>query len=255
MPSLRHWFVSYILPAIATLLAASAARADEPPNPFGEAGQVAFDDLVTVGIGGSRIGSTLVPTLTREFPRNYGGLVGYAYDDLAEDPNMPSGHDTQLDTVWFAPSIDVFAARGLSIGGTLAAAYMGGRAIIPRDGQAPELISARGIGFTFLPRVGYAIPLGEHLALWPRLGLGYSIGTMATVSSVREKYAYTASTCMAVADVSLVARVHRNIYFRVAPQLSIDMQDITSRCGVPSYSEHVTVEFGATAGVGLLFGS
>jgi len=242
--------------ALATLLVSPAVRADELRSPFGTRGQVALDDIFTVGVGDTRIGSTLVPTLTRPLPRSYGGIIGYAYDDLSGLPDPAGPHQTKVDTVWFAPSVDVFVGDGLSVGGTIAAMYASGTQRRELDGLQGKLVAGRFGGVTVMPRVGYAIPLGESFALFPRLALGYSFGGEEIVAAHEwDGYGTTSSTCMAMLDVGLVARVHRNVYFRGAPQLSVDVQDVTGHCGIPSRSEDAHVTFGATVGVGLLFGS
>ncbi len=262
MHSLRYPFVLRVIPALTALLtilaAANLARADEPQKVFGEQGEVALDDIFTVNIGASRIGNTLVPMLSRGMVRDYGGIVGYAYDDFSRFPGQIGGSVSRLEEVWFNPSVDVFVAHGLSIGVNFTAMYESGmRQVKYRfdDGDA-ILIASRGWGFTVLPRVGYAIPLSESFTVWPRLALGYSLGYLDVVGeNWGERYGGISSTCMAIVDVGLVARVHRNVYLRAAPQLSVDLQTPVGRCGIPARLEHVFVAAGMTAGVGLLFGS
>jgi hypothetical protein len=63
---------------------------------------------------------------------------------------------------WPRLAFDAFVARGVSVGGALAIAH-----VAPDEGDSIT-------GFLVAPRVGYALRLGSHFALWPRVGFTYT---------------------------------------------------------------------------------
>jgi len=244
----RRPFALHILAALAALFSASSAYADEPAKPFGERGSIAFDDIFRLGIGRSGVVRSIIPTHLRGEVPSYGGVIGYSNGD---------GKDSQFDRMWFNPSFDVFVTGGLSIGANVAVMHENithrlGFGVGDDDGF---IFVRRTKAFTVMPRVGYAIPISPSFALWPRLAIGYIGGYVDKVSHDGSGNREVLSKCMAVVDVGLVARVHRNIYLRAAPELSIGIETPESRCSLPARSTQLTVDFGGTVGIGLLFGS
>lgn len=79
---------------------------------------------------------------------------------------------SEAETVYVdvGPGFDVFVARQLSIGGGLGIGYSKGRGYL-LDGSLAEYDATTVSGGL---RVGYAIPLGPLLSLYPRLTGGYS---------------------------------------------------------------------------------
>lgn len=63
-------------------------------------------------------------------------------------------------TIRIVPALDYFVVEGVSVGFTVAYLW---------QKQGDTKASGLGIG----PSVGYALPLGEKLAFWPKLGIAY----------------------------------------------------------------------------------
>jgi hypothetical protein len=60
-------------------------------------------------------------------------------------------------------------------------------------GEGPGLLL-----FVLEPRVGYMIPLGSHMALWPRVGFSYFGFSQLTTSSATKQTTYASVNGMAV---------------------------------------------------------
>lgn len=261
MPAPRRLFVLSFLPALAALLVTSAARAEEPAKPFGGRGQVAFDDIVALSVGGSRFGYPLVLPVgmgSGSLGVGYSGILGYSSSTTFRNPGQPGGNKGTTDTMWISPSLDVFVRGHFSVGATLAASYGTGEGEqLDFNGQV-QRSKGSGYGFAIAPRVGYVIPLGTSFALWPRLTLGYSGGyTNFESTAPGRSVDWSNQNFRGIAELGLVARLHRYVYLRAAPELVISA---TRRAGSgfnPISGEaqnEFSVRLGATAGVGILLG-
>jgi hypothetical protein len=62
---------------------------------------------------------------------------------------------------YVAPSADVFVVRGLSVGARVAYSHS--------EAAGDPGFDSLSVG----PRVGYNVPLGEHLSVWPGVGLSF----------------------------------------------------------------------------------
>jgi hypothetical protein len=71
---------------------------------------------------------------------------------------LGDGYDTLVET-HFGPSLDLFVLRHLSWGMNLQLAYD-----YVRSGGSSSLVQ-------IAPRIGYSLPIGDSLVLWPRVGL------------------------------------------------------------------------------------
>ncbi len=80
----------------------------------------------------------------------------------------PAGGGDKSNTMYFTlqPALDYFVTDGLSIGGLVKFQYTK-----PKEGSTMDI----GIG----PRIGYAIPLGDKLAFWPKLGFTFDLASQS----------------------------------------------------------------------------
>lgn len=250
MPARRSLLSLCFLPAFAALFFARAALAEEPQAPFGGRGQVALDNLVGLSSRSSATYPIPLPTGLGSISYGYDGILGYRHETLRSTPNQPGGYASSVDMAWFAPSVDVFVRERLSIGGTIAVSLAHGKSTSNGNLGTPFPVESNGFGFTVMPRIGYAIPLGSTFAVWPRLGIGYSGGLTATTSSNTAPWG---ERWMGDAELGLVTRLHRYVYLNVAPRLSVTVNRISAVPG--SRWENTTIQLGGTAGFGILLGS
>jgi hypothetical protein len=254
MPARRHSLPHCILAALATLFAAPAAFAEEAQAPFGNRGQVALDKIFEVSSSG---GSSAPPAIYLPYGLGsigygYRGIAGYMHDST--NTNTTGGQKSSADMVWLAPSVDVFVHDRVSIGGTLAVSLARGTSTIPGVlGQEPQTVTGTGFGFTVMPRVGYAIPLGSTFALWPRVGFGYGASSASYDDSLMDARPPWTDRWMGEAELGLVARLHRHVYVNLAPRLALTVNRTGSESG--SRWDRTYVELGAAAGFGILLGS
>ena len=68
-----------------------------------------------------------------------------------------------------SPGLDVFVIDGLSVGASFYVSHVIDRAEYTVQGPVERTATTVGIG----PRIGYAVPLGRYLSLYPRITLGF----------------------------------------------------------------------------------
>lgn len=108
--------------------------------PFEEGGHLVLDQLAGMHIDGiTGVG--------------FAGPVGIAYRQEG---------DTKTTTAWLAPSADLFVLEHLSLGGAIEIAHTWASG------------SASATTMSFVPRVGFYVPVSDRLGIWPRAGLGYT---------------------------------------------------------------------------------
>jgi len=248
--------------ALALALVAPAARAEESPRAFGERKQVALDDIIALGTGGSRFASPpIVPSgmVGGGAPIGYGGMIGYSHDEASRAVGQPGGYQSMADSAWLAPSVDVFVGGHVSIGGTISGSYADSISESFTFDRRVERRMGGGVGFGIGPRVGYVIPLGSSFALWPRLAIGYIGGLYEyELNPQGGAVGWYNSSWRGVADLGLVARVHRNVYLRAAPELVFTMSRFATRndgsFNAVDDGRSLAFRVGATAGIGILLG-
>lgn len=108
---------------------------EPPPLPFGAPGEIAISG--TSGLGA--------------------GYTSY------------SGSKASSLSFSFGPAVDVFVARNVSIGLSATIAYSDAQGY----GADGSLVKTTTTNLSGAARVGYNVPLGASLSLWPRLLLGY----------------------------------------------------------------------------------
>ncbi|MDF2696404.1 MAG: hypothetical protein K0S65_4787, partial [Labilithrix sp.] len=158
--------------AVALLLACVLSFSTRPAQaerelivPFHEGGHLVLDQL-----SGLRINPTS--------GFSYAGPAGIAFRTTKSDSITPGGpaSETSTTSLWFAPSADIFVTDHLSVGGLIEIGHTWGA--VEGGGRRLELPGATSM--TFLPRVGFYVPFGDRLGVWPRAGLGWS--SVETVS-------------------------------------------------------------------------
>ena len=97
--------------------------------------------------------------------------------ERVDESGARSSH--QWKGVGLAPSVDVFVIDGLSLGGRVTAAWLSSEARTTAPPGAGGLGGLQGEshGHTIgvAPRIGYALPLSETWAIWPRLSGGVDV--------------------------------------------------------------------------------
>lgn len=116
--------------------AVAEPRTVEPPSaPFGAPGEVFFS-------GASSLGGS------------------YGWWDASQAQQL---------SLTFSPGLDVFVARNVSVGGTVQIAYSDNRGY----GADGSLVETRATTLSAGPRVGYNVPLGSLLSIYPRFTVGF----------------------------------------------------------------------------------
>jgi hypothetical protein len=195
------------MPFLVLALWTSNAHAQEPDtvkhDGFGARGQLVLDDLLGLRLTTS---STLGTVFT------YGGLFGFTRQ--RGETGATSGETTRF---WIAPSVDWFVADRLSIGGLAQYDRSWQKTDATTPGGSWEMSSH---GFTVEPRVGYVIPMGGAIALWPRVGFGYGysesniVGAPAGMTSTMDR-----STWQGHAELGVLFRLGAHGFLNLAPRV------------------------------------
>lgn len=207
----------------------------------GEAGTLAIDQLS--GFRMSSLGGF-----------SYAAPVGVTYQSLHTEGVGGGPAVTQKATTFFlAPAFDVFVLDQLSIGALVEFAWQNGSVELTPPGAATAKLDLPATtSFTLLPRVGYVFHIGDRVALWPRLGVGY--GSRQVVMTAADKA--TTGALLLDVDLGLLYRINEAFYLRLAPQLTLSPTASTSQplAGGGSVSAGSTfLVFSSTVGFGLFW--
>lgn len=199
----------------------------------GESGTLAFDQLA-----GFRM------TSANGF--GFSGPLGFTYQSSHIDAGGGlSAIRSSATTFFVAPALDVFVLDRLSIGGAVQFQWQQ-QSVELQPGGAFDLPST--LGFHILPRVGYLFRIGDRVALWPRIGAGYTTSQVATAPGVKR----TSSGLLLEADIGLLYRVNEVFFLRLAPALTLSpLGDTTINSGASRSTTFLA--FSSTLGVGLLW--
>lgn len=263
MSIVRHPALLSALTLTLSLLGAESAQAQTPMRPFGARGDVVLPDLIGIRSGGlgflgvlASAGGSFGPVA----PPSISGLVGYDHN-VAELPSAGATLTSSVDSISVGPSLDVFIANRISIGGMAGFAYgWGTQRFVAQGGETVE----RGTSFTVgvAPRVGYVIPLAAGFSLWPRAGVGFTFSRADTEDVSPGAPPRLSSVAGGIrsaigVDLGLVFRPAPNIVFSAIPELvtafSRSGQQIEGNSVFQGQS--LRVRFGGTLAVGVLFGS
>lgn len=207
----------------------------------GEAGTIAIDQL-----SGFRVSSLGGFT--------YAAPLGFTYQSMHTESVAGSPAITQRATTFFvAPSFDVFPIDKLSIGGLVEVAWQNpSLELTPPGGTSTRVDLPATTSFTLLPRIGYMLRIGDRVALWPRVGVGY--GSRQVALSATDKQ--TTGALLIDLDVGLLYRINEAFYLRVAPQLTLAPTGSSSQpiAGGGSVSGTTTfLSFASTVGFGVFW--
>ncbi len=232
--------VAATLSILTTLAPCAFAAQRELLTQAGEQGTIAIDQ-----VSGFRISSL--------GGFSYAGPVGITYQSLHADSMGGAPAITQKTTTFFlAPSFDVFVFDRFSIGALTEFAWQNSSVeLTPPGAAASKLDLPATTSFTLLPRLGYVFRVGDRVALWPRLGVGYG----ARQEVVGASKVSTGALLLDV-DVGLLYRIDETFYLRLAPQLTVAPTGSTSQPapGGGSVSANTTLlVFSSTVGFGLFW--
>jgi hypothetical protein len=131
----------------------------------------------------------------------FGGDIG-----IGGQQGIVGGYDTIL-SLELDPAVDLFPARRLSLGvGSVLSTT------IDRTSPGSSYVSVS-------PRVGYAVPLGERLFLWPRLSADFASVWQAQSSGPTFHHRILSSTLYLAFDAFLLPHVALGIGPAVTQQL------------------------------------
>ena len=205
----RFVLVAASLLSVILLWSRTASAERELIVPFHEGGHLVLDQL-----SGLRINPTN--------GMSYAGPAGIAFRSSKADALVPggAGSETSTTSIWLAPSADVFVTDHLSLGGLIEISHTWGA--IEGGGRRLELPGTTSL--TFLPRVGFYVPIGDRIGVWPRAGVGWS--SVESVSFVSTGSAPTHETFRSMildVDLSLVYRFGETFFMRAGPEVGVTL--------------------------------
>lgn len=106
-----------------------------------------------------------------------------------------------VTTIVIKPALDYFVMESLSLGGHLGYA---------QTGSGDDKISGIGVGV----RVGYAIPIADMVAFWPKAGIGYQTVSMGDFSGNKMALEVFAPFAISPAE---------HFFVGIGPMLSMDL--------------------------------
>lgn len=175
--------------------------------PLHEGGQLVLDQLSGMRVSGGGV--------------SYAGPAGVALRSTRSDALEPGGpaSETSTTSLWLAPSVDVFVVDQLSVGGRVEIVHTWGAV---EDG-ATRLELPGTTSMTFLPRIGFYVPL-ERLGIWPRVGFGWtSLASASFASTGSAPVRETLRAMLLEVDLSLVYRFTETFFMRAGPELGITL--------------------------------
>ncbi|MFI5301393.1 MAG: hypothetical protein ACHREM_25180 [Polyangiales bacterium] len=223
---------------------APASGSSQPPAPSGPGGDWCTGTKSELGCRG-----TFVLDQVSGFRGRVGGGVGYfgpfgfAYNSF-DTPSTPfvtgtganatvSSSDTTVKsyTFYIAPSLDYFLADNFSFGGLIEFSVGWGNAHTAYTtsggtGTTPNPVDttlSTTISFTIMPRLGYLIHVTDRIALWPRIGIGYFIGSNGAVEYVNNAPTPATTTIKALMfqfDFGVIYQITDTVFLRAAPSIA-----------------------------------
>jgi|SoiMethySBSTD1v2_1073268.scaffolds.fasta_scaffold05132_15 hypothetical protein len=177
---------------VACLLVLFAGRASAQEPSFGEAGHVA--------ISAERLFGYVHASRTQ----TVGGTETTASQDYFTLLTNPVGAVSGYG--WPRIGIDAFVAGGFSVGGALGFFYLS-----DQDEDSST-------GFLLAPRIGFAVPVGPRVSIWPRVGVTYwHISSNPSGSDTD-----TSSSAVAVTiEVPVTILVAPRVGFTIGPTVDI----------------------------------
>jgi hypothetical protein len=156
------------------------------------------------------------------------------------------GNSSQILTSYLQPrvALDFFAADRLSLGAALT--YFHISQSVDGSNSNPTIS-----GYVLAPRVGYALPLGRAVSLWPRLGFTYvhfETGNNAAGSTTTDISVYAVTI-----EAPLLFAVSSHFFLSLAPTLDLGVGGSTSTpgpMGATTSTDRKETDYGVVAGLG-----
>jgi hypothetical protein len=233
----------------ALLSVAGSARAQSDiRSQIGAKNSIIFDDLA--GFRASSVGGV-----------GYSGPLGISTQSLSENipganVNVTGGSQTfHYTTFWFAPELDYFVIDHLSIGGLIEIATTSSSFSQSLDNTTTTTSLPTTTNVTVLPRIGWMFPVSERWAIWPRLGLGYSVRssaepTVANGGGVQTNSTDSFGAFVVDIDAGFLYRINQVFFVRATPEITLAPGSHTITNGNVSTSYGATL-FAFTADLGL----
>lgn len=222
------------------LLVSRTARAERDLIvPFEEGGRLVFDQVAGVHLGA-------------QSGVSYAGPLGVAFHDDKADAIVPgaAADHTKTTTLWVAPSADVFVTDHVSVGGLVEVSHTFGKTSV--GGQDVELPGTTSM--SFVPRVGFYIPIGDRFGVWPRLGLGYArTESVAFAAQGGTPVKETMQSMLLEADLAVIYRFDETFFLRAGPSVSLTLGGRREQeaGGVQAASDASAIAFGGVVGFGV----
>ncbi len=209
----------------------------------GQKGQLAIDSLM-----GFRIGA--FSGISYAGPLGF-SLQSYSADNVNDNRVQTTTH---LTTFWFAPAADYFVIDHLSVGGLLEIASTSGSDKTKNiNGVETSIDRQTAIAFTFLPRVGYMIPVNTRFAIWPRGGVGYASRQNAPGGQAKETF----TAAIFSIDCPFLYRINETFFVSASPELTFSAAgshstNINVADGGFRSADASFFQFGVVTGLGVL---
>jgi hypothetical protein len=220
---------------VTSLLASARVEAQEVPSSFGARHQATISSERLFGFVRSSQTSSSGGIDTTTTVTSF-SLVGnlLSFTSLYSTPRL---------------ALDIFATDRFSLGGSFS--FFTVSESSSATGAGPNAVEPSFTGFTFMPRIGYALPLGRSVSLWPRLGFTYvhlSSSGSGTTSTDLNLYAATL-------EVPVVFTVANHLFFSVAPTLDLGLGGSTSLnvAGTSTSVDAKETDYGAQCAFGGFF--
>lgn len=157
--------------------------------------------------------------------------------------------ETTTTSVGIRPSLDVFVSNRITIGGDLGFGYTW-RSSSPAPGAIGgigQIVPYSGFTVKAAPRIGYYVPIGDTLAIWPRAALGIDAGYRTTdVRAPGIEADEVDLRLHAALDVDLVVPITPHLTFLVGPRAVGILADARNQ-------ETASVEVSAKGSLSLAF--
>ncbi len=231
--------LAFCLVVLALVVPRTARAERDLIVPFQEGGRLVLDQL-----SGMRVNAANGVS--------YAGPLGVAFHASKAEGLTPgaAADQTKTTTLWLAPSADVFVTEHLSLGGTIEVSHtFGSTSVNGQDVSLPGTTS-----MTFVPRVGFYVPIGDRFGVWPRLGLGYARTQSAAFAAqggtpVRETF----QSMLLEADLALVYRFDETFFLRAGPAVSLTIGGRREQeaGGVQAAADASVLSFSGVVGFGV----
>ena len=232
-----------LLAAVAALVILTTTRAAHAERdlivPFHESGHLVLDQLSGLRVNGAGFG--------------YAGPAGIAFLTQKSDALVAGGasSETSLTSLWLAPSADMFVTDHLSVGGRIEIGHTWGAVTAP-GGQRLELPGATSM--SFMPRVGFYVPVTDRIGVWPRAAFGWSsVETASYVSTGSPVVRETFRSLALDVDLSVIYRFGETFFMKAGPEVGVTLggRRTEESNGVSSGAGKSVLQLSGTIGFGV----